>query len=548
MDDVYKIEDNDNSRCKIDAENGITKEKIYEISQQIESLSHEIMSSSDESQIWYSCKQIFSLVHQIPMLQHIYQENHNIEIMPKKCTELSELFTEPCIESFFKTLQSISYERSVEPLYCIAFALYFNEKAASYCCVTEFFEHLSYLFEEAMSIPDENEQARIMIPIADIIMKCCNSNEDAEKILSSGVFDHIITFLTEIVNDDLICDEDSSTITYPEQNEKYLIKCVSTLLFYYELFEPATVEHLFDLAKQSIIHKHKESLKLSCEMIVRFYVCVPNAFNLIVLPDRRKNIFDYMLDVVESECEEDIPTGFDITPIFNALEIVLKKNPHTIMIYNQDQHDSDIENSQEVEDSAKKEQISEEGAKWKNHYIYAKRLSKKIDSDLIFNYVWHRKGLMVECECNEANAALFLLSTKIRLDEEVSTDIEISNINDLVDVCVQSGHYRLKEAFSSFIFSYIQYAPEFLLEELFSTNAIPDFVSLLEGADLECLPIVLDAFIRIVEVLGIEWNSSETYQNLVESIRSYVQDSEKIEPVLEWKFGIIESYFQHQEE
>ena len=523
----------------------INKEKLYEITQQIEFLSEKILNSTKQNEIWSSCEQIFSLL--LPICQNMKLKES--DLINNHIKELSHLFNEKCIISFFKTLQAISSpDQAIPPLYCLSYALYFNNNVTQFCNDPDLFHHLSSIFEEAMYLQDENMQTRVMVPISYIIMQCCNSSEDVERILSSGILDHIINFLIEIVKDKSILDDDPSVVTYTEANEKELIMCISTLLVYYQLFEPSTVALLFDLARQSIINKHKESLKLSCELITRFYVSVPEAFSLIVLPYKQKNIFDYMLDVVEGECEEEIPTGFDISPIFIALRTVLEKSPRLIMIYDEEnQINKQTEESlnSQSEKTEKITSIENDDEKWKNHYEYANVLSRRIDPDLIFNYAWNRRSIMMgEEECKEANEALLLLSTKIILDEEVSTDIEINNINDLVEVSVQSGHYSLKEAFGSFLFAYIQYAPEFLLNDLFSTEAIPDFISLIEGCDMKCLPIILNAFIRIVDVLGFEWNQSDTYKSLIEHIKEFVDNSERIEPSLDWKFDIIDSHFQ----
>ena len=520
-----------------------TKELIENISSEIASLSQLIIDDDDEISLFNCSCRILSLLRQLPISQHMSKQDQKQHFAPINLPDLIPLFNQECIMSFFKVLQIITTaHRASEPLFCLSYALFFNKSVKELCLDQSFFEHLSALFEEATTFPDDNWQARVMMPIADICMKCCDSEEEAKLILSSGVFTHVITFLTEIVSDNLIIDNDPSVETFAEVNERTQWIFVSTILFYYHLFDKETVALLLDLAKQSIQHKHKTSLSIACELITRFYICVPEAFPMIVTEDPKQNVFFMMNEIIEIEAEEEYPSGFDISCIFKTLRYVLEKAPKLQLI--DDLQESCNQNEEEKQKEKETPNFNEE-EKWKNHYSFAHHLSKMIDPDLIFKYVYDRRSIISsEKNCEEANQALLLLAKKMLLDEEVSTDIEVHNIFEMIEVIAQDGGYQSKEAFTSFLFAYIQYAPDFLLQELFSTTAVCDLLEAVSGCDMKCLPIILDAFIRIVEVFGLEWMQDENYVSLIDHIHVFIEQTERIYPLLEWKFDIIQSYFQ----
>lgn len=526
MDSYKEFTDHEkNKTAEIANENReLTIENIcYELS----TISKKIHECDNENQIYDMTCRMLSLLEMIP-----HDEDDSCT-SDKTLSNVKTLLSKEFIDSIIKAIFCISTAHRIsESLYCLSRALYFSESASQYFNETSKFERLLEFFNETETFTDFNEQSRVIIPIADIMKKCCNSKEDALAILESRIFDKIIDFLTESIKENAEEDADPDIVSFTDATEDELLKCVNTFLYYYEVFQPETVGYLINLASASIKNKHKHSFKTACDITLRLYCRDPNMFPLIINGD--ECIFDLMLDLFNCEAEEEHPTGLDISPIIFTLKEVLNKSGK-IAIVNDKQEDE--EDKKEIDDA------------WKNHYEYAHALSKKIDPDAVFYYVMARKSIMEESNCDEANEALLLLAKKMELDEEVSTDIEVSDIYKLLSVAIEDGGIKMKEAFTIFFFTYLNYAPDFILRDILSSTSVIDFLSSISGSDLKPIKVIIDFFYRITEVLGRNFmEDEENYCQLFDStIPEFIEDSERVYPELNWKIDLIMSHYEEDD-
>ena len=193
MDEIYKEEDEEDLLTSKSTFHKGKMEIIENITHEIEKICELIQSQSSENELFLSSKRLLDHLNEMAALHKINLKDKTMPEDIVTITELTPLFHQDFISSLFKVLQNIScIQHASEPLYCLTYSLFFNKEAKALCLEHDFFSYLSRIFEDAMTLSDDNCQARVMMPICDILMKCCDEEEEAKIILESGIFDNIM--------------------------------------------------------------------------------------------------------------------------------------------------------------------------------------------------------------------------------------------------------------------------------------------------------------------------------------------------------------------
>ncbi|EAY06122.1 hypothetical protein TVAG_067820 [Trichomonas vaginalis G3] len=460
----------------------------------------------------------------ISVLDEIGPQLYNCFTSIRDSSQLVEYITEDAVNGFLKLVGETQKKYPFPELSCLDHAILLRNECIPLIIQSDIFEKLNLCLQHAEEL-NQMDEFNIFGVVIRIIHNCALFDQETNfYIINNSAFHALLQKLSNFID----------IYSFEEENKyhihllNYILECINTIDSKIEEIPVDYFQSVSELFRTIISNKIYQSFSQVQDFIIRHLFSPMQIFIIVQV------VIECIITLFEEELEfnDENPSGNEIYLLLNVIVELFNAVPPPIILAI-DEKDENAEKTKKNNDN------------FIHLRKYVERVTTRLDYDSIFLYAFNHKGIMHQSDSENANEAFKLLAAKSLFDCEVSADISIEMILEMCDILIDSSSLQGKDAFSAFLFSFILYAPTVILEQLFISCEVGNFIECIEGTDLKALKIIILAFDRLINVIGINNFDLEGYKFLMSSvIPEYLEDALEIQPALEWRIESLLSNFE----